>query len=931
MKLHHIALSTLVASTLVACGGDDDNDSEVRELQDQVAALQDQLQDDTQVTELQNQIAALQAELQNTSTLSAEEITALEEEIASLQDTISEMTGPSVALGSLATTGANVLAKDNTDNLWKYALFPDMQGRDDDDYSIELTHTNPDGTVVNNEALTRSGSFYVGVDVNQDGIWDGSSHQIDVTDPLNPTFVLDENGFAIPVNSADRKDSVGDWKTLPYPHAEAVIDKIIEEDVDVVFFLGDITEHRAEHEYVQFRDYIMKPLQDAGIGIVPIRGNHEIVNGRNWLAWFSADYELAKTSVNNVDNGVDVYEEGAAYDQGYALYHHYVGSVLDDRIESGEITPYSEEFPDLVFHYTHGNTLFIALDPYFGDLVSTNYRATWIETYDWIQQVIEENAETVDHIVVINHEGFSTRRRPQMYEEEAYNAYLNLLDEEYFQEATTAESDDERPEALDLLAYDVGQLGYITQQAESQPNLVEDLFGLFAHYNVHYLVGHDHQYKRSAIHSIPGDKRSPFFTEIISGNASWKAYENNFGTNALYESAIAQQNFVDIPDSGAGKDHSSTISFVIAEVNNRQVTYTNHYARLNGDIGFDDGFASKNQLRYDYDNNQWNFFEEVNGTTVNNPITITWKIGDVASYTSDAVKRIVGPTENYFTTTTTPDGQGYIGTEFTIIDGNNMTYNSSSAALRLDEEGGATLQNMSELLALSWFTDNDDTTLSDIIFINGNQNQDGTFFDYDGFQQRTTVTDSSLGIINRYGSRNDPATTIDGDREVSISPSTVFHNRNGELVNNPTMVTRDGELVKGTDYAAEHALDYGPMDDLYTGDNIIGENGRDFADAMAVAITVPEGTNLDEITLGRWDEVTESWVPAFNELCFANTGYSDHYNVQYRLDEQEPEGGFGIDGCEQQYWGYIESSNAIWGFIHTDGYFAVIANPDNTQ
>ena len=908
MKLRHFILAILFLGTLAACSGsDDDNDAEISELQTQIADLQDQLQ--------------------NTSDLSEGEISALEQEIDDLQGTITELTAPEPQLGTLATTGANVLAKNNVENIWKYALFPDMQGRDDDDYSIELTHTNPDGTVVTNEALTRSGSFYVGVDVNQDGIWDGSSHQIDVSDPLNPVFVLDENGFAIPVDSADRKDSVGDWKTLPYPHAEPIIDKIIEEDVDLVFFLGDITEHRAEHEYVQFRDYIMKPLQDAGIGIVPIRGNHEIVNGRNWLAWFSADYELAKTSVNNVDNDIDVYEEGAAYDQGYALYHHYVGSILDDRIASGAITPFSEEFPDLVFHYTYENTLFIALDPYFGDLVSTRYRATWIETYDWIKTVIEQNAEIVDHIVVINHEAFSTRRRPQMYEEEAYNEYLNLLDEEYFQAITTGEEDPDRPEALDLLAYDIGQLGFITQQAESQPNLVQDLFGLFAKYNVHYLAGHDHQYKRSAIHAIPGDKNSPFFTEIVSGNASWKAYENNFGTNALYESAIAQQNFYDIPDSGAGKDHSSTISFVIAEVNNRQVTYTNHYARVNGDIGFDDGFASKNQLRYDYDNNQWNFYEEVDGTTVNTPIAIDWKVGDAASYTADAVKRIVGPAENYFTTTTTPEDQGYLGTEFTIIDGNNMTYNSSSAALRLDQDGEPTLQNMSELLALSWFADNDDTTLSDIIFIHGNQNQDGTYFNYEGFQQRTTVTDSTLGVINRYGTRNDPATTVAGDREVSLSPSTVFQNRNSELVNNPTMVTRDGELVKGTDYPAEHAIDYGPMDNLYTGDNIIGENGNDFADAMAVAMTIPEGVNIEDVTLGRWDQASDSWLPAFNPVCFANTGYSDHYNVQYRLDEQEPEGGFGIDGCEQQYWGYIESSNAIWGFIHTDGYFAIIAKP----
>ena len=376
-----------------------------------------------------------------------------------------------------------------------------------------------------------------------------------------------------------------------------------------------------------------------------------------------------------------------------------------------------------------------------------------------------------------------------------------------------------------------------------------------------------------------------------------------------------------------GSAHTSTISFVIAEVNNRQVTYTNHYARLNGDIGFDDGFASINQLRYDYENNQWDFYQDESGTTVNAPIQIQWMTGDSSSYTTDALKRIVGPAESYFTSTTTPEEQGYLGTEFTIIDGNNMTYDSSSAGLRLDDEGNAALHNMSELLALSWFIDSDEATLSDIILIDGNQNQDGTYYDFEGFQQRTTVTDSSLGVINRYSTRNDPATTIAGDRDVSLSPSMFFQNRNGEVANNPTMVTRDGMLVKGTDYVAEHAIDYGPMDNLYTGDNIIGENGRDFADAMAISMSVPADVNLTDVTLGRWDEATQSWVPVLNDTCFADTGYSDHYSVLYRLDEQEPEGGFGIDGCEQQYWGYMDSAHAIWGFIHTDGYFAIIERP----
>lgn len=816
-------------------------------------------------------------------------------------------------LGALSTQGPNKMAKDNEDKVWRFGVFPDMQGRDDDDYSKELRYVQPDGTEITNEALTKSGAYYIGIDINKDGIWDGSKYQIDVSDALNPKFVLDEKGFGIPVDPKNRKDVVGDWKVPPFAYADPVIDKMIEDEVDMVLFIGDFTEHRAEHEYVVWRKHIAQRFLDAGIDIYPIRGNHEIVNGRNWLAWFADGYETQKTSVNNVDNDIDVYAEGDSYDQGYKLYHHYAGSLLDEKIASGKVKSYSDDYKDLVYYFTHKNTLFVALDPYFGDLVSTKYRGTWMLIYNWLQEVFEKEAKHVDHIIVFNHEALITKHRPQMYEAEAYDAYLKSMDKAALEAFQSGIEDKERPERFDLTAYDMGQLGFVLQQQKSEPQLAEKLFGLFAKYQVHFLSGHDHQYMRSLIHSKQGDKSSPAFTQIITGNASWKSYENNFGTNEDFETPIFQDNFVD-KETG----HSGKVSFVTFEVNGRQVTHTNHYA----EVSFKDEYASENKLSYDFEKNQWDFFVEKDGKTVNQPIPLEWKMGDRASYTNDALKRVVGPGESYFTTTTAPKEKGYMGTEFTIIDGTNLTYNSSRAYLHDNA-----IENMNELLALSWFTDDDPTTLSDIILIDGNQNQDGSFKNHEGVLQTMTVTDSSVGVINQYGSKNVPAASVPGSREVSASPSMIFNNRSGLMANNPTMVTRDGELVKGTDYAAEHAKDYGPLDNLYSGDNIIGENGLDFADAMAVMMTVPKGVDLDEVTLGRYDESSDSWVPVFKDECFVDTGYSDHFSVLYRLDEQEPEGGFGTDGHEQQYWGYYENTRVIWGFIHTDGMFAIIRKP----
>ncbi len=401
------------------------------------------------------------------------------------------------------TMGPNVMVQNNNEKAWKFAVFPDMQGRDDDDYSVELRYVQPDGTEITNEALTKAGKYYVGIDVNQDGIWDGSKYLIDVSDSLNPKFVLDAKGYGIPVDSKNRKDVVGDWKVPPFAYAEPIVDKMIEDKVDMVLFIGDFTEHRSEHEYVVWRNRIAQRFIDAGIDIYPIRGNHEIVNGRNWLAWFASEYETQKTSVNNVDNSIDVYSKDDSYDQGYKLYHQYTGSLLDDKIASGEIKSFSEDYKDLVYYFTHKNTLFVALDPYFAELVSTKYRGTWMLLYKWLKDVFENEGDAVDHIVVFSHEAFITKHRPQMYESEDYKMYLESMEKLAFLESfESGKEDEERNEQFDLMAYDMGQLGFVLQQQKSEPKFSEKLFGLFAEYGVHYIAGHDHQYSRSLIHSV---------------------------------------------------------------------------------------------------------------------------------------------------------------------------------------------------------------------------------------------------------------------------------------------------------------------------------------------------------------------------------------------------------------------------------------------
>ena len=264
---------------------------------------------------------------------------------------------------------------------------------------------------------------------------------------------------------------------------------------------------------------------------------------------------------------------------------------------------------------------------------------------------------------------------------------------------------------------------------------------------------------------------------------------------------------------------------------------------------------------------------------------------DENTRTIDGLKRVVGPEENYFAHTSTPQGSDYIGSAATIIDGYNITYDSAYAAT-IDR-----VERLRELFTLSWFVDDNPSTLSDVLMISGNQTQDGTFYD-------------------QYGNVIDAA-----------SPSLTYVNQRSAEVNNPTHSTRDGVMHKGSDLDASlnPSLENGNPggNDANWTDRYL-DNGLDFADAITIAFEVPQDLNLTDVVVGRYDETSGEWVQAFPEECYVESGYSEHFSVYYRISEQHPEGGFEIDNCQQRYWGYHTDGRSVWGFLHSDGRFALI-------
>ncbi len=898
-----------------------------------------------------------------------DEVSDLEDQVAALQDQLDSLNDDDTsALGANATQGANLLPEDNAENVWRFAVFPDSQGRDDDNMKAYVC-ADADGNAVTDPNYFREGNAveiceYVGVDFNKDGFYDagtehnaagakendwdedGISYLVNVEDPRHPYLETDTNGLPMIVAEADRKDYGPDWKHLPVPLVEAITDKMIELDVDLVLEVGDMTEYRAESDYVQWMDIVAKPLADAGIAVMPVRGNHEIVNGRNWPAWFASDFRWGRQSVNNVPNGIDPYagDSQINFDQGYKLYKTYVGQLTQEHLTSGKAIGFPGA-EDLVYHFTHNNTLFIATDHYFGELYSSAFNGHWSILREWLVDVIKTNAPNVDHVVVFGHEPISSKKRPQTYDVDQYEAYtaekitaqeavdtaqanydtatnagaaaeeLAML-QEILEEATGHLEELQGPP---LEGFDIGQLGYMLLQGETDAGLAEEILQLFTDYQITYISGHDHQYSRSLIHPSPEHVDTTHgFTQIITGSASWKSYENKYGINDDYETGLFLNNFVRSDDkvsyynSDDVKVAESTtglakgISFVVVEINGRQITTKEYYA--------DHSFTEVDMnlgAHYDYNTNSWcSYFQASEADPLRfEPATqvqceaIQWHINDDVTRTTDATKRIVGPKENYYALTSTPEGQDYIGTEATIIEGYNLTFNSTYA------DALERVEQLREKLTLSWFVDDAAETVSDVLWISGNQTQDGSYFEYKGDNVAPTV-DVDGGVL-----------------AMGASPSLNYVNGRIETVNNETHVTRDGITNKGIDLEA--SLDPsnpngnpGGNDAKWTNRYLNDE--LDFADPMAISIKAPEGVDATTLVLGRYDEATESWVPAFPEECYIESGYSNHYSVQYRISEQHPEGGNEIDNCQQRYWGYIPSSNSVWGFIHTDGRFALI-------
>jgi len=250
--------------------------------------------------------------------------------------------------------------------------------------------------------------------------------------------------------------------------------------------------------------------------------------------------------------------------------------------------------------------------------------------FQWVKDVVQDQKENVDHIVMASHDG--------------------LIGAKYGQ---TREMIVEGRKGDDLLL-----------------DQWDDIRAFFSKHDVIWAQGHEHMYQRSVIEApihlyadswmiSDGNYRLPQYTQIVSGNASYKGYEFRYGEREQVQSIIQQKMNTMKNGSTALDTNASMLTFKNSRVD-YESWFTSHSVKNN-----DEG---KKELE--------------------NP---AWKLMDRFSRTTNRCERIVYP--NSIPETTRPvmiynpsyrTNECYAddGSMARLLDGTNNTFNRVESTSR---------------------------------------------------------------------------------------------------------------------------------------------------------------------------------------------------------------------------------------------------------
>ncbi|MDU0355956.1 metallophosphoesterase [Paraglaciecola aquimarina] len=435
--------------------------------------------------------------------------------------------------------------------------------------------------------------------------------------------------------------------------------------------------------------------------------------------------------------------------------------------------------------------------------------------FDWIKQVVLENEDKVEHIVVASHDGLIGAKYGQTREQ--------IVD-------GTKE---------DNWVFDV------------QPKIRE----FFAQRDVIYVQGHEHQYQRSLISSqsalttLPssatptgGNYRMNTYTQIMSGNASYKGYEFRYGERDLVQMIVSQKNATKSNGSTHYDVNSSMLTF-----NQDRIDYQSYYAQHTAQSNDQDqGFTA-----------EWHLADKFSRTT-NRCETVVY-----ANSLLHDTRPVLVLSPEYKTNDCFADDGSYVS----LVGGENNTFNRTDTRTRDMgfTPGFSRAESLNDLMRLAY----------------------QWIFQY--HESWSPNLNSSARIIPDYA--NDemiiPETTIDLKEHVTLSWTPAVDTASDILIvsgtQNQTGVYQDdygvlkdiqadtGLAMSQTDSSAKQAITL-PATATQSWDI-----SNAVADAYAVSFTAPETIDPSTVQLASKD--TE-WTAIAPDTCVIDQAWDETFLTQ---------------------------------------------------
>jgi hypothetical protein len=381
----------------------------------------------------------------------------------------------------------------------------------------------------------------------------------------------------------------------------------------------------------------------------------------------------------------------------------------------------------------------------------------------------------------------------------------------------------------------------------------DDIRAFFARYDVLWVQGHEHMYQRSVVTApiwvdpsswttADGNYRLPQYTQIMSGNASYKGYEFRYGERELVQ-RIVQQKMNTMDDGSPAYDANASVLTFQGDRVDYESWFVEHTIGSN-----EDGVK-------ELADPQWKLMDRFSRTKnrcerLVYPNSIPEGTRPVmyldASYISNdctgddgSVARMVAGTNNTFNRVESRTRDMGITPGFsraeTVTDLMRLGYqflfqyheswtpnlNGNQRLVPLNDsevEIPETTIDLKELVTMSWQQGNADTA-SDILIVSGTQNQTGT---YSSAYGAVKDIETMVGL---------PASQPDGTAK---QPHTL-----------PAGASKDWDLATAV------------------------------ADAYGLTFDAPEGSDVDSLTLGV--RTADGWQPLTSAECLVEGPFDGGY------------------------------------------------------